>query len=78
MWPNRMKDTLSKIGMLDTFIIKDRMAHTKAFPRTRDIFHQSAFADIKKETSKLRSYSTMKTQIGYCMDEEIPICIYRY
>ena len=65
MWPKRMKDALSKIGMLDTFIIKDRMAHTKAFQRMSDIFHQSAFSEIKKETSKLRTYSTMKTQIGY-------------
>ena len=64
MWPKRVKDTLSKIGMLETVIIKDRMAHTKAFQRLSDIFHQSAFSEIKKETSKLRTYSTMKTQIG--------------
>ena len=31
----------------------------------KDIFHQEAFSNIKKENSKLRTYSIIKRTIGY-------------
>ena len=63
-WQNKIKDTLSNIGMLDTFLTKDVRTHTLAFQRLQDIFHQNAFHDIK-ESSKLKTYSILKIQIGY-------------
>ena len=38
--------------------------HLKYFQRMSDIFHQNAFAQIGKETSKLRTYSQLKVSIG--------------
>ena len=65
IWPKRIEGALTKIGMLNTFISKDSKAHIQAFQRMSDIFHQDSFSQIKKENSKLRTYSTIKTQIGY-------------
>ena len=64
-WPNRIKDTLSQIGMLDKFLNKDEKTHISSFQRLSDIFHQNTLHDIKKESSKLRTYSLLKTEIGY-------------
>ena len=38
--------------------------HLKYFQRMSDIFHQNAFAQLGKETSKLRTYSQLKVSIG--------------
>lgn len=65
MWPKRIEGTLTKIGLLNTFISKDSRAHIQAFQRMSDIFYQDSFSEIKKETSKLRTYSTIKTQTGF-------------
>ena len=65
MWPKRMEGTLAKIGLLNTFISKDSRAHIQAFQRMSDIFYQDSFSEIKKKTSKLRTYSTIKTQTGF-------------
>ena len=64
-WPERVKNTLSEIGMLNKFLSKDSRTHTQAFQRMSDIFHQNSFSEIKKDSSKLRTYSMIKTQIGY-------------
>ena len=64
-WPKRIRDTLSQIGMLDKFINKDSRAHIPAFQRMCDIFHQNSFSEIQKDSSKLRTYSILKTQIGF-------------
>ena len=47
-----------------TFLTKDVRTHTLSFQRLQDIFHQNAFHDIK-ESSKLKTYSILKIQIGY-------------
>ena len=64
-WSSRMEATLSEIGMREEFLSKDKNCDMKAFQRMKDIFHQEAFADIQKETSKLRTYSLCKTSPGY-------------
>ena len=64
-WATRMEATLSEIGMREEFLLKDKNCHLKAFQRMQDIFHQGAFSDIQKETSKLRTYSLCKTSPGY-------------
>ena len=64
-WPSRVKDVLSQIGMLDIFNNQDSKAHERAFQRMCDIFHQNSFEEIKKESSKLRTYGVLKTEIGY-------------
>ena len=51
--------------MLDHFLNNDKRTHTFAFQRLCDIFHQNNLQDIKRESSKLRTYSLLKTQIGY-------------
>ena len=38
--------------------------HNAYFTRLKDIFHQNAFADIKRGDSKLRTYALLKTEIG--------------
>ena len=55
-WPTRIESKLSEIGMMNLFLTKDNLTHTKAFCRMKDIFHQEAFSNIKKENSKLRTY----------------------
>ena len=65
-WPIEIRTNLSEIGMMEYFLNNEQynMIHDKAFQRMCDIFHQNAFAEIKKETSKLRTYSYLKTTIG--------------
>ena len=38
--------------------------HEKAMTRMADIFHQEAFANLAKTSSKLRTYGKIKTDIG--------------
>ena len=63
-WTTSIENKLSEIGMRGSFLVKDRQAHTKAFIRMKDIFHQGAFSDIQNVGSKLRTYSIFKTEIG--------------
>ena len=51
--------------MLDHFLNNDKRTHTFAFQRLCDIFHQNTVQDIKREPSKPRTYSLLKTQIEY-------------
>ena len=58
-WPIEKKSALSNIGMMESFINPghDDNLHIKAFQRMCDIFHQEAFEYLRKEDSKLRTYS---------------------
>ena len=64
VWPSQVKQTLSQIGMMESFITKDKSSHSKLFQRLCDIFHQNAFSEISKDNSKLRTYNLIKTKIG--------------
>ena len=63
-WPSQVKQTLSKIGMMESFITKDNSTPLKLFQRLCDIFHQNSFSEISKDRSKLRTYNLIKTKIG--------------
>ena len=65
-WPKLIKATISNIGMMETFVEKrkDLNCHIKIFQRLLDIFHQNAFAEMDKVSSKLRTYKQLKTTIG--------------
>ena len=60
-----VQDTLSRIGLMEDFITKNKNTHINAWQRLNDIFHQLAFTEIKKENSKLRTYGLLKTNIGF-------------
>ena len=64
-WPTRIQSLLSEIGMLENFILRVVNTHNKAFQRMSDIFHQNAFSKINDINNKLRSYSIIKSKIGY-------------
>ena len=64
-WPTRIESTLTEIGMRQEFIGQDENTPSKAFQRMEDIFHQGALSDIRREESKLRTYSLLKTSLGY-------------
>ena len=64
-WPTSLQNLLSEIGMLENFISRTVNTHCTAFQRMSDIFHQSAFSQINDPNSKLRTYSIMKSKIGY-------------
>ena len=50
--------------MMESFITKDNSTPLKLFQRLCDIFHQNAFSEISKDSSKLRTYNLIKTKIG--------------
>ena len=64
-WATGIKNTLQQIGMFDIFLNRDRRAHLSFYQRKNDIFHQNSLYEIKQDSSKLRTYSLLKTQIGY-------------
>ena len=66
-WKERIEHTLTVNGMHDIFLNKNKNAHLCAFQRLYDIFHQSAFHDMKRDTSKLRTYNLLKAEPGYEM-----------
>ena len=65
-WALKVKNYLEKIGFLDNFLTKQpqNLVHKKVLCRELDMFHQSEFYNIEQETAKLRTYSTIKTNIG--------------
>ena len=63
-WPSQIESNLSRIGMMEHFINKPNTTHLVVFQRLNDIFHQDTFAEIRKDSSKLRTYSLIKTKIG--------------
>ena len=64
-WQINMETLLSGIGMRQAFIDRDINTHLDACQRLQDIYHQNAFASIKREDSKLRTYSKFKVTPGF-------------
>ena len=65
LWSDSIKACLSTNGMRNLFDINNQtQVHNEYFTRVVDIFHQHAFADIRRENSKLRTYSLLKSNIG--------------
>ena len=67
-WPNSIKQELATAGLYERFINhqdNEIPVENAIFQRLVDMFHQSAFAEISNDKSKLRTYSLMKTEIGY-------------
>ena len=64
-WPKRIKTCLSTNGLGNLFNSSSQLHVNKIyFTRVVDIFHQNAFADNRRENSKLRTYALIKTDIG--------------
>ena len=64
VWSNSVNNSLSTNGMRNLFYNNQSDVHNIYFSRVVDIFHQNAFADNRREDSKLRTYSHLKTDIG--------------
>ena len=67
-WISGIKGHLEQNGML-SFVINEYpnspiFIHKKLYKRLSDQFHQNAFASIRENTSKLRTYALAKTDIG--------------
>ena len=69
IWISSIQECLERNGMTDLYlnIPENRLLtiNKKIFERLSDSFHQYAFAEIKKEKSKLRVYANFKEQIGF-------------
>ena len=67
-WFERIKEELFSVGLGDYFmsvkVTADRIEQIY-FQRKSDIFHQNAFEKINDNSSKLRTYSLIKTEIGF-------------
>ena len=63
-WTMKVKDYLAHIGYLGLFLGLKTSAGIKAFCREKDIFLQTEFFNMQKDSAKLRTYSTIKTKIG--------------
>ena len=64
-WIRNIKKFLESNGMMSSFANPTINLSGKVFQRASDIFHQEAFASIKSERSKLRTYSKIKHCIGF-------------
>ena len=64
-WSKQIKNLLSSNGMLDQYQTKGTNTHKNVFQRLSDNFHQSALSQIENDSSKLRTYSLLKTSLGY-------------
>ena len=67
-WVTKIKQELSSVGLFELFLNQQENnvpVENIVFRRLVDIFHQSSFAEINNINSKLRTYSLMKTKIGY-------------
>ena len=68
VWCIRIKQELACVGLSELFLNMEGSMATAGntmFKRLVDIFHQETFAEINNPNSKLRTYSLMKTKIGY-------------
>ena len=67
-WLSGIKTMLETKGMLNLYINsygnKPAFINKKIFQTLTDEFHQHAFANIRREQSKLRTYAVLKTEIG--------------
>ena len=67
-WYTKIRQELATVGLYGLFLNQQKnnvLVENIAFNRFVDIFHQNAFAEIKSDSSKLRTYSLFKTEIGY-------------
>ena len=64
-WPENIENLISGIGLRQSFLDADSDIHEQVCQRQRDVFHQNAFIDIKREDSKLRTYGKFKTEPGF-------------
>ena len=65
IWDTRVRDGLREIGLAHIYLqdnTERKMTEFFFIQRVTDIFHQNAFADMKREDSKLRTYSRLKTK----------------
>ena len=64
-WTESIKETLSTVGMYDKYLDpRNAETHKYFHQRQTDIFHQNAFETITSDTSKLRTYSLVKSTQG--------------
>ena len=67
-WDSSTKTILENNGMLNFYLDTHGKSypfiHKKIFERLSDHFHQNAFAAIREDSSKLRTYALFKTEIG--------------
>ena len=67
-WDASIKSVLESNGMLNFYLSSCGKEHPfvykRVFERLTDHFHNTAFEEIKLETSKLRTYAKVKTEIG--------------
>ena len=61
-WTLSVSDCLNRIGI--GCGTQSRNIHKTSYKRMWDIFHQEAFVEISRDTSKLRTYGKIKTKIG--------------
>ena len=68
-WINKINKCLSEIGMYHLFlnsnVPNELPTHNEVFKRLLDICHQNQISSISCETCKLRTYSLIKSNIGY-------------
>ena len=63
-WHKNTKKILNYIGLGNVLSGDVSNPEVEVFKRLVDIFHQNAFTEINKESSKLRTYSTVKKEAG--------------
>ena len=66
-WPNRIQQELTTVGLFEMYLsAANNTKHVDVvfFQRLIDIFHQTAFSQIREPQSKLRTYSLIKSDIG--------------
>ena len=71
-WTSNIKTLLESNGLLQSFLTinnvtknnKEAPIEKLIFQRLSDQFHQNAFESIRAESSKLKTYSTLKNSIG--------------
>ena len=61
-WTSGTENILSEIGLRQSHLDNAIDLHLQAFQRLQDIHYQNIFSDIKREDSKLRTYSKFKTE----------------
>ena len=64
-WTKTISKTLAEHGLQFDYTDKEiKNKHIGLLNRAKNIFHQEAFSTIKKNSSKLRTYSLIKQNIG--------------
>ena len=63
-WNENIKLYLDNIGLRCILIGNKKEPENRVFQRNIDIFHQKAFAEISNESSKLRTYGLIKSELG--------------